>query len=282
MNLLKSIHVIILSVLFTAITVIAYIYHADHKDNITLPDNIIPVNQGITTAYILKIPDGFLLFDTGYEKDYGTFSNILKKNNIDISKIKFIILSHHHDDHAGYLGKIIGEYPEIKIIAHEKSAALLASGKNNKGNGGGIINPFIYGLFRFKQFITPGWTLTFPPFTLRKDDLLVKDDIYSLKSLTGINVSSVYTPGHSSDSISLMLDNDYLLCGDAASNYLNWAEAYYLTLFNENLDSVYKSWEKISGLNVKYILPSHGKPFTTGRLRQNLNKYKQDDLVKFF
>jgi glyoxylase-like metal-dependent hydrolase (beta-lactamase superfamily II) len=282
MKQLKSRTALLLSIIFTIITLFAFIYYSDHKENIALPENIIPINQGITTAYIIKIPEGFLLFDTGYEKDYETFRKILKNKNIELSSIKYIFLSHHHDDHAGYLGKIIADSPKIKIIAHEKAVPLLASGKNNKGNGGGIINPLIYGLFRFKQIITPDWTLTFPPFKIRSGDLLVKDEVYSLKSLTGINAIAVYTPGHSSDSISLIIDNEYIMCGDAASNYLNWAGAYFLTLFNEDLNNIYKSWEYISALKVKYILPSHGKPFTIKMLIQNMNKYRQEDLVKFF
>jgi glyoxylase-like metal-dependent hydrolase (beta-lactamase superfamily II) len=282
MNLLKSKPVIILSITAAILILISYIYYSDNRDSVVLPENIIPLNQGITTAYLIKIPDGFLLFDTGYEKDYETFKKLLKKKNIESSLIKFIFLSHHHDDHAGYLRKIISEYPSIKIISHEKSVPLLASGKNNKENGGGIINPLIYTLFRIKQIITPEWTLTFPPFVIRSGDLIIKDELFSLKSLTGINASIVYTPGHSTDSISLLVDNDFLLCGDMASNFLNWAGANYLTLFNEDIINVYNSWQKLISLNVKYIVPSHGKAFSINKLKQNLNKYRQDELVKFF
>ncbi|MDY7028489.1 MAG: hypothetical protein SVR04_09355 [Spirochaetota bacterium] len=36
-----------------------------------------PVNLGITTCYMLNARDGYLLIDTGYEKDYPKFRRAL-------------------------------------------------------------------------------------------------------------------------------------------------------------------------------------------------------------
>jgi hypothetical protein len=45
---------------------------------------------------------------------------------------------------------------------------------------------------------------------------------------------------------------------------------------------VYASWEKVIKLKAKYIVPAHGKPFSIEILRENMFKYIQDDLFKFF
>lgn len=260
----------------------SYVYISDNTGIINLPKNIIPIDQGITVAYLVKIPGGYLMFDTGYENDFYKMLQIINEKNIKIDQIKYLLLSHHHDDHVGYIAKLLEAQPSLKIIVHEKTIPLLASGKNNTKNGGGIVNPIIYTLFRIKRFITPEWTLTFPPFNVRSQDIVLQGDFIKLPAEVGIKAFVAYTPGHTSDSISLIIDNEYLLCGDLSSNFLNWAGANHLTLFNEDIDSVYSSWQKVLSMKIKYVLPAHGKPFHSEKLKHNLYKYKQEDLVKFF
>jgi len=259
-----------------------YIYYSDHRSLRQLPASIIPIDQGITVAYLVKLPQGYLLFDTGYAADYTRFAATIAKRNISILDIRYCLLSHHHDDHAGYINTLLKNNSSIKIIAHERAVPLLASGKNNTANGGGIVNSRIYGLFRFKQIITPEWDLSFPPFTMRTRDILLKETAMNLPSDTGRNLKVLYTPGHTTDSISLVVDDTYLLCGDLASNFLNWAGASQLTLFNENVAQVYRSWRMVYGYGVKVIVPSHGKPFSADLLKENFDAYKQEELVKFF
>lgn len=190
-------------------------------------------------------------------------------------------LAHHHDDHAGYILKLINAQSGLRIIAYENAIPLLVSGKNNLNNGGGIVNQYIYGLFRFKQLITPYWTLCFPPFILRQSDIVLTNNNLQLPPEIGLDASVVYTPGNTSYSISLIIDKDYLLCGDLCSNFLNWAGAKHLTLFNENIKGVYGSWQNVLDMKIKYVLPAHGKPFLAEKLKQNMFKYAQDNLVKF-
>ena len=74
----------------------------------------------------------------------------------------------------------------------------------------------------------------------------------------------------------------YIFCGDLASNFLNRAGSKHLTLFNENIADVYASWEKVLSMGIEYIIPAHGKPFRAERLRENLYKYSQEDIVVYF
>jgi glyoxylase-like metal-dependent hydrolase (beta-lactamase superfamily II) len=274
--------IFVVLVVIISVALGAYIYYSDHRSLRQLPASIIPIDQGITVAYLVKLPQGYLLFDTGYAADYTSFTSVLAKRNISISDIRYCLLSHHHDDHAGYINILLKNNSSIKVIAHERSVPLLASGKNNTANGGGIVNSRIYALFRFKQTITPEWDLSFQPFTMRKNDIHLKETAMNLSSDTGRNLKVLYTPGHTTDSISLVVDDTYLLCGDLASNFLNWAGASQLTLFNENIAQVYRSWRMVYGEGVKVIVPAHGKPFSADLLKDNFDVYKQEELVKFF
>jgi len=270
-----------LSIVTVLVITGVYFYYLDNKDSVNLPKNIIEINLGISRSFLIAIPKGYLLFDTGYEKDYNRFLEILKKKKISLKEIKYILLSHHHDDHSGFVNNIVKYNPKVRVIINHRSVKLLASGKNNKNNGGGIINTRIYMLFRLKQIISPEWDLTFPSYLVRKKDIVLKDD-EQLPQYIGLKAQVFYTPGHSSDSISLLIDKEYLLCGDLSSNFLNWAGASSATLFNENINEVYKSWKKMLEKKIKYIVPSHGKAFSSKRLKENLNVYSQKDLVKFF
>ncbi len=281
MKCLKAILILfIMSALL--LSTIAAVYLSRDTKPITLPEEIIPIEQEFTTAYLIKTNDGYLLFDTGYEKDFDTFKQFLKEEYIDAGNIRYLVLSHHHDDHSGYIAEIVKLNPSVRIIAHEKAVELLQSGNNNKANGGGIVNSNIYALFKIKQMITPDWKLSFQPFKIRQNDIIVSGENFQLPAEAGLDAVIIYTPGHSSDSISLLYKNKYLLCGDLASNFLNFAGAKHLTLFNENLNEVYKSWEKIIAADAEIILPSHGKPFPIEKLRNNLYQYDQKDVVKFF
>jgi len=259
----------------------SYIYVSDHTGVVELPAAITPIDQGITNAYLVKTQSGYLLFDTGYEKDFDSFTSTIGKLGIRIDQIRYLLLSHHHDDHAGYVSRLLDAQPALTVIVHETMVPLLASGKNNTANGGGIVNLPIYALFRIKRLLTPDWTLTFPPYAVRPQDIVLRGSRSQLASEMGLNAAVIHTPGHSSDSISLLV-GDYLLCGDFASYFLNWAGARHLTLFNENVAQVYASWRAALALDVKYIVPAHGKPFRAESLRQNLDALTQAELVRFF
>ncbi|MBI4928060.1 MAG: MBL fold metallo-hydrolase [Anaerolineae bacterium] len=260
-----------------------YYYLTEKTGIVRLPKNILAIDHGgLYSSYLVKIPDGYLLFDTGYDRDFSIFLAFLNQNEIKPSEIKYLFISHGHDDHAGYIGKIVEIQPDLKLIVHQKTADRLATGMNNKDNDGGLVNPLIYAAFRIKQTLDPSWTLSFPPYQVRDNDIILKEDAVDLSDLLGINATVISTPGHTSDSYSLIIDDETILVGDAASYFANWAGTKHLTIFNENLDQVYSSWKKILSMGIKYIIPSHGKPFAAYKLRDNLHQYKQADLVPFF
>lgn len=59
-------------------------------------------NLGNTNCYLIKYPDGYLLIDNSNTKYYQKFIEELEKRNIDVSEIKYLLLTHHHYDHAGF------------------------------------------------------------------------------------------------------------------------------------------------------------------------------------
>lgn len=52
---------------------------------------------GFTWCYLLKCPNGYLLIDTSYPDYFPQFQKSTAKLGIDISGIKYLLLTHHHD-----------------------------------------------------------------------------------------------------------------------------------------------------------------------------------------
>ncbi len=240
---------------------------------------IIPL--GISTVYLIPCQGGYLQIDTGYDRDYPKYRQGLERKGIDLHEIKYLFLTHHHDDHAGFLNEITRDTP-ITIIAHENAKELLQNGVNDKSRGGGYINRFIKVVANIKMRFDPHWTLTFPPFMLRNEDILVKDDDDLLLRRLVVDGQILYTPGHCIDHLSIVMDSGEAFCGDAASSFLLWAGLQYCTLFMTDMTASYQSWQKMLEYGAKVIYPAHGKPFPAEKLQQNLGKVTTEQLVKFF
>lgn len=276
-----KIKVILIGIAILVFGIILYVI-STRSQIASLPKDVIAIEQEFTVSYLIKGNNGYVLFDTGYEHDYPVFLEVITKNNIKIDEIKYVILSHHHDDHVGYINELVSSNKNIKVIMNKYTTSLISKGMNNTNNGGGIVNPLIYALYRFKQFIKPSWKFQFTPYVKRTNDIEVNTEIFDLPSEVGINGKLMLTPGHSSDSMSLIYDDKYLFCGDLAAYFLNWAGAKHLTLFNENVEEVYKSWQRVLDMQVKIILPAHGKPFYSSSLEKNMNKYNNKTIVNKF
>lgn len=56
-----------------------------------------------------------ILFDAGGQ--YQTFADNVRKLNIDLRKLDFVVISHRHGDHTGGLAYVLEQNPNVKIYA---------------------------------------------------------------------------------------------------------------------------------------------------------------------
>jgi glyoxylase-like metal-dependent hydrolase (beta-lactamase superfamily II) len=241
----------------------------------------ITIPLSMSSVFLIPCPSGYLQIDTGYEYDYPLYRRNLAKVGIPLENVRYLALTHHHDDHAGFLDELTRE-TAITIIAHEAASALLKTGQNDKTRGGGYMNGLIKFVAGIKMRFDPRWTLTFPPFALReKDILLTGSDNQILRDL-GIAGQILYTPGHCLDHIVIALDSGEVFCGDAAASFLLWAGTHYCPVFMTDMDEAYRSWQKMLDAGAQTIYPAHGKPFPADKLRQNIGRVKNENLSRFF
>jgi glyoxylase-like metal-dependent hydrolase (beta-lactamase superfamily II) len=242
---------------------------------------VIAIPLSVSSVYLLPCQTRYLQIDTGYDRDYPAYRRGLVKAGIALEDVKFLVLTHHHDDHAGFLNELTRD-AGVTIIAHEQAAALLKSGANDTTRGGGYVNRLVKLVASLKMRLDPAWTLTFPPFTLREKDIrLPGDDNGGLRSL-GVAGQILYTPGHCIDHLAVVLDSGETFCGDAAASFLLWAGTQYCTVFMTNMEAAYESWQKLLDAGAKVIYPAHGRPFSAEKLRRNIGRIKTGSLARFF
>jgi glyoxylase-like metal-dependent hydrolase (beta-lactamase superfamily II) len=232
-----------------------------------------------TNCYLIPIDSNYILIDTGYDWEWDLFQQKLSYYNVAISSISHLILTHHHDDHSGLLNNLIELNPQLIVVVSQTCAEYLKLGKHVHSAGFGYINKTIGFIMSFKGRFDKKWTHTFPKYKYRDNDILIHGEIRLQDIGIGLNGRIIETPGHSTDSISVILDNGICFCGDAAANFLQFAGTKYCIISVDNWDEYYNSWEKIINLNANMIYPAHGTEFNVIKLKKNLRKNKKENMV---
>ena len=219
------------------------------------------IGNYIVKNYLLETPAGIIAIDTGYPGGFTTFRKRFEKKFV-ISDLRFIFMTHHHDDHSGFLNELIAA-TSATVIMHPKAPGYMAAGQNNQSPGGGYssVPASLFGRMK-KDF-------SFPPVQIPADRVrLVSTETDQPFEDAGLPVKILFLPGHTDDSIGLFLpESGIMLCGDAAMNAVISVARH--TIWIDNTEDFGRSWDKMLSYNPAMIYPAHGNPF------------KPKDLVKY-
>ena len=222
-----------------------------------------------TNCYLLKLSDVYLLIDTSFPNLFEDFLTQLKAANIEQTQIRYLLLTHHHDDHAGFASQL-REKSGCRLIAHRAAVVGLEKGtmvsENRPLNRRVKLTMSIYNKVKRRDF-------GFPRVSFNEKDILVSCDDENTPRQLGIEGKIICTPGHTADSISLTLANGDAYVGDACMNFLNFCGIHYRPIWLMNPDLVFRSWRKIIDSGAKTIYPSHGKPVAAKELIRYGKKY---------
>lgn len=236
--------------------------------------SLIRMDFGISQCYLIPMEEGqWCMIDTGFPEDFPPFLEALEVLTIEPHEIRFLLLTHAHDDHVGFAAAL-REISPCRVIVHEKSLPFLTEGEMPHV-GMESATPLISLLGRIFSLFTQR-TFTFEPLVLEEGDILVRtQEDLSLESL-GIPGKVMGTPGHTEDSISLILEDGSVFCGDAAMNYLRLAGADYRPIFYYDFREVMESWSLIARHNGRIIYPTHGDPFPVEILQERVERHSTD------
>ena len=218
----------------------------------------------IMNTWLYPIEGGWVMIDTGYENSYASVLKKLQKLWINPKEVRYLFLTHAHDDHAGFLEEWMTKYPNTQVIAHEKSIEGLRKGQNRFVGGCSTMMAF---LFCQLMALLGNGDHRYPRLSeehLAKIITLNEANLEEMES--ELNGKILFTPGHTVDSISLVVDGN-LFCGDAAMNGI--PSSHKITIWVENKTEFEKSWDVMLASGAKKIYPAHGSPFCPCQLKKN-------------
>lgn len=193
-----------------------------------------------------------ILVDTSVRQLWNFLEMRLK--NLGIHQVDYLILTHTHFDHASNASRIKEMYG-ARIIVHQEEAGYLATGKNILING---TNRFTRQLISLMKGMNPHITYMPCPY-----DILV-DSGMDLKE-DGLHLFLLHTPGHSPGSVSVIVDDEIALVGDAMFGVFK--ESIFPP-FALDVRQMIQSWGKLLETKCNWFMPSHGSA-NTRELVQN-------------
>lgn len=233
---------------------------ASAASSVPLSGEVTCLTPAVTRCFALQCNEGYLLIDVPYPGNYESLCGCLEDAGIAVADIKYLLLTHHHDDHVGCVNELVRD-TGATIIVHERAVTHLAAGRSDPADRpinrciGALVG--IYSLFH--EFV-------FPPVVLSSTDLIITGDDNSLLAGIGINGKIIHTPGHTHDSLSVILSDGSAIVGDAAMNFMEFCRTRHRPIYVQNLQQTYESWEKLREHGAQVIYPSHGDPFAAEEL----------------
>lgn len=221
---------------------------------------IFQVLSGRSNSYFISTDNHNILFDTGKASAYRNIRHNIDLLNPKIKNIDFLILTHTHFDHCQNAAQIKKEdKSRIVMSINEKDYA--ENGYTPVPQGTIFFSKIIYKLgirLGIKRF-------SYEPF---KPDILISNKFEFPEDKLDIRI--IETPGHSSGSISIIIDDEIAIVGDTLFGVYPGSA---FPPFADNPEELIESWQKLLKTGCDTFLPGHGKEIKLKLLQKEYNKY---------
>ena len=188
---------------------------------------IVELHYDNTNTYVISGEKGTIMFDTGWAGTLQRFYQELGAEGIRLTDINYLLISHYHPDHMGIAQEIANQ--GVKLLVMESQFEHIHDAdkvfEKNKRN-------------------------TFVPIDDKSVIILPFAESREFLGKLGIQGSIIPTPGHSEDSVSLILDGEAAFVGDLYP-------LYELELHDE--PGVKESWELVLSFQPKKVYYGHAR-----------------------
>ncbi len=227
-------------------------------------NTIIQVIDKRSNSYLITMEDMQVLVDTGRTS---SFSKLIKNLNIlsdEKTPLKHLFLTHSHYDHCQNAAKLKDKYQcEIWLSEHEEDFG--KSGFTPLPNGTFLLSKWISSLgqklpnkiFSYSEFSTD--------VLIRKEDKI---------ETNGLKV--ILSPGHTKGSISLIVDEEIAIVGDAMFGIFRNS---IMPPFADDQKAMLQSWGKLLDSKAQIFLPGHGKEIKRSLLQKEYNKRLKNEII---
>lgn len=186
--------------------------------------SIVNVGYRSTNFWVVSAGRSRLLIDLGWWGMFDALAANLERMDVRLREITHGVATHFHGDHAGAAQDLKNAGMRL-IVAEEQVAAIPLMKRHAKEAD------------RYTE-ITPVGNLVVSCIESR-----------ALLATLGIDGQFVHTPGHSDDSITVLLDG-----GEAFTDDLTWP----MFATEETMEQVMQSWERLHALGASTVYAGHG------------------------
>jgi hydroxyacylglutathione hydrolase len=207
--------------------------------------------SGRSNVFLLVSGERTILIDTATKRQWARLDKRLQ--GLNIHRIDHLILTHTHFDHAGNARKIKDKY-KARVIVHSSEAANLTTGEMIIPEGTNFLTRILVNVLLKK--VAPKLGCEPCGYDLLADDIPDLHDI-------GFNARILHTPGHTTGSVSVLVDDEIAVVGDTMFGVFRWS---VFPPFAQDAVTMIRSWGKLLESGCSVFLPSHG----SGKMRSQL------------
>jgi endoribonuclease LACTB2 len=190
------------------------------------PERVTIVNVGYrsTNYWVVSTGTSRLLVDLGWPGTMGAMRASLNRMGVPLEEIRYGLATHYHIDHAGLAEELKqAGVPLLVIDVQIDSIPLLKNHTKPRDN--------------------------FVDIAMHTNVTISCDESRSLLEGIGISGEILHTPGHSDDSVSLLLDDGSVFTGDLT---------HPAFAVEEDLETVLLSWSVLRERGASRVFPAHG------------------------
>ena len=184
------------------------------------------VNVGYrsTNFYVVSAGTSRLRVDLGWPGTFATLRWNLERKGVPLAELRYGLATHYHMDHAGLAQELkLAGVPLLVVSGQEQAIPLRGRWMKTEDH--------------------------FVDITLDDNVIVTAEESRTALADIGIAGEIVLTPGHSDDSVSLLLDNGFVFTGDLPHPAM---------VNDDNAALVVRSWQELRQRGARTIYPGHG------------------------
>jgi glyoxylase-like metal-dependent hydrolase (beta-lactamase superfamily II) len=188
------------------------------------PITIVNVGYRSTNFWVVSAGTSRLLVDLGWPGQIGTLLANLERQGIPLNEVRYGLATHYHIDHAG-----------------------AAQDLKQRGMGLLVMEEQVHAIPLMRRHVKP--TDHYTEIAIHDNVVIATAASRTFLERLGIAGEIVHTPGHSDDSVSLVLDSGAAFTGDLTSEFM---------VANEDPGVVGRSWQALRERGATTIYGGHG------------------------
>ena len=190
----------------------------------TARTTVVNVGYRSTNFWVVSVGSSRLMVDLGWPGTMDTLRANLDRMNVPLHEIRYGLATHYHIDHAGLAQDL--KHAGMQLIVGDMQVEWIPK-----------INDHVKPADHFTDI------------TLHDNRVIPLAESRALLSTLGVSGEILHTPGHSPDSVSLLLDDGAVFTGDLTH-----------PMFATEIDAemVNASWQSLRDHGATTVYPGHG------------------------